>query len=446
MKGDCITIKRKLFFTATIVFFLFSAQNALSYASCASGINATELAYGSDGQIWQISGYANDIIKTFRLPLTWGSYNKYQRICVGGELAFSDAETGFKITFMQNDVPTQQVPSSLTLAHGIAIEPPTGEDQPQPGQDENKFRKNEWINEGASQDSPPIINVSTAFITKLCDEGQKKYNCSNYGHNKLCTTTGGDYSTPNSFKTKVEKVSSIPSTYVASNGYDAYVIPFGGLRTMALGGTQLLRAIEIALDCKVSCDGPLEPKRAGAKVYGLTLHKEKDKNDSYYIDLEEAAQKCIGGNDIYVGCYSNPGAHFLYVDKIFFPDTMESAEANWLIRMYPANQVGYSEPKLLFQLPLVAAAGNPPVANFEYEFDRVSGEEILLKFTPNVSDSDGTVSSLTWNFGDGQKHVMKQEPIPVTYGFKPGYYTVSLTVYDNDGLKVKKVRTIKVEG
>ncbi|MEM4662916.1 MAG: PKD domain-containing protein [Candidatus Diapherotrites archaeon] len=440
-------VKETIHFGLFTFFIVYLVSFVFSYASCVNGINATELAYGSNGQISQISGYANGIIKEFRLPVVWGQYNLYQRICVGGELAFSEAESGFKITFTQNDVPLQQIPSYLTLAHGIAIDPPTGEDLPQPGEDKNNFRKNEWINEGANHDSPPIINVSTSFITKLCNKGQKKYNCSNYGNNKLCTVQA-DYSTPQSFTTKKEKISSIPSTYIASNGYDAYVIPFGGLKTVAFGGTQLFRAMEIALDCKVSCDGPLEPKNASARVHKLTIQKETAESgkDSFYIDLDEAAQKCAGGTDTYVGCYTNEGAHFLYIDKIFFPDTMESVEADWLIRMYSSKYQGKSEPKLLFQLPLVAATGTPPLVNFEYNFDGVTGEEILVNFTPEVSDPDGQIKSLTWNFGDGKKHVLKQQPTSVTYGFKPGYYTVSLTVYDNDGLKAKKVRTIKVEG
>jgi len=421
---------------------VFLPSLVFAYAVCSQGINATELAYGAPPG--SISAYATKIIETFRMREQWPRYNVWQRLCVGAETAFSEADTGFTVTFTQTDVPLQQVPSVLTLANGVRVDPPTGEDEPKPGEEEEpkkRFRKNEWIDEGASSDSPPIINISKSFITELCNEGQKKYNCSNYGNNKFCTATS---SCSNNFTTKTEKISNIPSTYVARNGQTAHVIPFGGLRTEAFGGVQFFRAIDVALDCKVSCNGPLEPRNPAAKVYSLTLHKETENGkEFFYIDLDEAANKCPKDADIYVGCYNNTNAYFFYVDKIFFPDTMDAVEANWLIRVYPKNDTK-DEPKLIFQLPLVAASGNAPTADFEYKIGSVTGEEILVTFTPNTSDTDGQVTALTWSFGDGQK-VAQQQVGEITHGFKPGYYTVSLTAYDNDGLKAKKIRTIKVE-
>jgi YVTN family beta-propeller protein len=55
------------------------------------------------------------------------------------------------------------------------------------------------------------------------------------------------------------------------------------------------------------------------------------------------------------------------------------------------------------------------------------------------SDSDGTIARFDWNFGDGQS-VANGGPSP-THGYKPGSYTTTLTVTDNEGCSTRFVFT-----
>jgi len=456
--------------------------------------------------------YEKKIFNYFRFPQQqiglqhiFGDYNEFgpaTRLVVGMEAAVSDADSSFNISFLKNDVPVEKIPSYLTLEYGIAVDPPTGEDEPKPTGVEP--RRNEWINEGGEIDSPPIINVSKDFISKLCDAGQSKYWYSIYfakyypvvsihtrgwtwprananGKNpyisdKYCTITDRDgfisakginnCANPpiqKGFETEVKKISSIPQTYVASNGFEAHVIPFGGLRTEAFGGVQFFRAIDSSVKCVVSCNGPITE---GSKNQELTLHKRiLNGKEQFYVDLEEAAEKCseVKNPEPYVGCYDTGSAYFAYVDKLFFPDTMESVQADWLIRLYKSDsnamgwlsqvlnaqnylewqKAGAGENKPIFQLPLQLASGTPPEVNFDYNVVAITGEEIIVELKPEASDPDGNVKAITWQFGNGETKALDSVQ-PLLYAFTPGYYTVSLTAYDNDGLKAKKIRTINL--
>lgn len=67
----------------------------------------------------------------------------------------------------------------------------------------------------------------------------------------------------------------------------------------------------------------------------------------------------------------------------------------------------------------------PPTADFIYQTNGLS-----VQFTDTSTDSDGTIVSWSWTFGDGNSSVT-QHPYH-TYS-EDGTYTVSLTVTDNDG-------------
>jgi PKD repeat protein len=75
-----------------------------------------------------------------------------------------------------------------------------------------------------------------------------------------------------------------------------------------------------------------------------------------------------------------------------------------------------------------------PVAAFSY-----SASDLSVLFTDNSSDSDGTIVSWLWNFGDGQTSG-EQNPSHIYYS--DGNYNISLTVTDDDGAVDVLTRTI----
>lgn len=79
---------------------------------------------------------------------------------------------------------------------------------------------------------------------------------------------------------------------------------------------------------------------------------------------------------------------------------------------------------------------NPPVANFS---DTTSG--LTANFTDSSTDSDGTIASRSWNFGDGGTSTTTNPSHTYTAA---GTYTVSLTVTDNDGATNTKTASVTV--
>jgi PKD repeat protein len=68
---------------------------------------------------------------------------------------------------------------------------------------------------------------------------------------------------------------------------------------------------------------------------------------------------------------------------------------------------------------------DPPTADFTY-----TTTDLTAYFTDHSTDSDGTISSWSWNFGDGATSTMQN---PEHAYATDGTYTVSLTVTDDDG-------------
>jgi PKD repeat protein len=81
-------------------------------------------------------------------------------------------------------------------------------------------------------------------------------------------------------------------------------------------------------------------------------------------------------------------------------------------------------------------ANVPPVANFS---DSISG--LTVNFTDSSSDSDGSIASRSWNFGDGSTSTATNPSH--TYG-AAGTYSVSLTVTDNGGATNTKTQSVTV--
>ena len=94
-----------------------------------------------------------------------------------------------------------------------------------------------------------------------------------------------------------------------------------------------------------------------------------------------------------------------------------------------------------FKLSQVAAdiggGGNvPPVANFS---DSISG--LTVNFTDSSTDSDGTIASRAWTFGDGSTSTATNPSH--TYA-AAGTYSVSLQVTDNGGATNTKTQSVTV--
>ena len=82
------------------------------------------------------------------------------------------------------------------------------------------------------------------------------------------------------------------------------------------------------------------------------------------------------------------------------------------------------------------SANAAPVANFG-----VTTSGLTASFTDSSTDSDGTISSRSWNFGDGSTSTSTNPSH--TYA-AAGSYTVSLTVTDDDGASNTKTASVTV--
>lgn len=82
------------------------------------------------------------------------------------------------------------------------------------------------------------------------------------------------------------------------------------------------------------------------------------------------------------------------------------------------------------------AGNNPPIADFGY-----TANDLEVSFTDLSTDSDGTVVSWSWDFGDGNSSTA-QNPVH-TYG-AAGDYDVMLTATDDQGTSDSTMQTITV--
>ncbi|RLG56411.1 MAG: hypothetical protein DRN83_04185 [Hadesarchaea archaeon] len=72
---------------------------------------------------------------------------------------------------------------------------------------------------------------------------------------------------------------------------------------------------------------------------------------------------------------------------------------------------------------------NPPVADFSYSPSSPTVDDVVM-FVDMSTDIDGTIISWSWDFGDGSTSTLQN---PTHQYSVAGTYTVTLTVFDNDG-------------
>ena len=88
----------------------------------------------------------------------------------------------------------------------------------------------------------------------------------------------------------------------------------------------------------------------------------------------------------------------------------------------------------------VSVTPNKPDAVFTYAPQEPTIKD-TLNFYDQSKDSDGSISSWYWNFGDGSTSTLKD---PTHQYAKKGFYNVELTVTDNDGLTDSLTKSVKI--
>jgi PKD repeat protein len=94
--------------------------------------------------------------------------------------------------------------------------------------------------------------------------------------------------------------------------------------------------------------------------------------------------------------------------------------------------------------PVTPPANSAPDAAFTLSSTDGFAPLVVTFDASTSSDSDGSIASFSWNFGDGSPGASTVQP---THSYdQPGAYNATLTVTDDDGATDSSTRTIQVRG
>lgn len=108
------------------------------------------------------------------------------------------------------------------------------------------------------------------------------------------------------------------------------------------------------------------------------------------------------------------------------PTYSYSTGGDYTVKLTVTDDKGESGTKTKTVTAGSGAGNNDPIAEFTYVCDK-----LVCTFTDASEDTDGTIASWSWDFGDGTAKGTDQNPVH-TYT-ADGQYPVTLTVTDNDG-------------
>lgn len=180
----------------------------------------------------------------------------------------------------------------------------------------------------------------------------------------------------------------------------------------------------------------------GVTVSGLSATTGNDIN--YTMDVPAGASNLnfvisggSGDADLYVRFGSAP-TDSAYDCRPYAGGNSESCPfaspqaGTWYVRVKAYSS--YSGVSLTGSYTVVT--NTPPVANFSF-----TTSNLVASFTDSSTDSDGTIATRSWNFGDGQTSTAANPSH--TYA-AAGTYSVSLSVTDNSGASNSTTKSVTV--
>lgn len=205
-------------------------------------------------------------------------------------------------------------------------------------------------------------------------------------------------------------------------------------------------------------DSRVQPTETTAFVIDATLTEYKLESDSdYHLVLTDAQghtmiaeipdPQCVGAGSPFAAGIQNARTEFdskYAVTGSFHSVSIPVRVTGVGFFDFDHGQTGVA-PNAIELHPVVDIVFNPtsggdvpPVSSFS---DSVSG--LSVAFVNTSTDSDGTITSSKWTFGDGQTATATS---PTHVYAAAGTYTVTLTVTDNAGLSTAKSATLTVAG